>query len=289
MSKTKEETKKWTNKHRIYRELCAFLRRHSEFVVFDTETTGLSKKDKIIQLSAIKIIAHWEEVDRFNTYINPAPNILLPKITEITGITVDDVKDAPLESEVIPKFTEWSENAGFFAYNSQFDADMYQSALDRLHITREIDHFDVLEAARAIMPGLDNYKLANVAEHLNLVPEDSSFHNSMFDVEMTLAVIKKVMQMFKEMPNETSIGKIRPSVYALNPWSKGRNQRVYIPTSAGSVYFDKIGKYFGAGTAKEPLDIDTLDMEYVEEQCLKIAIENGYDKLEQVKEPLKAF
>lgn len=288
MAKTKEPKKIWTNKNRIFSNLFRFLKRHKEFVFFDTETTGLTSHDKIIQLSGIKVIAHWEETDRFNTYINPAPNILLPKITEITGITVDDVKDAPLESEVIPVFTEWSKDAGFFAYNSSFDANMYAHALERLHITREIDHFDVLEAARTMCPGLEIYKLATVAEYLDVIPEDANFHDSMFDVEMTLAVMKKVLKMYRESPKEDNGDKIRPKVFALNPWSKGKNQRLYIPTSAGSVYYDKIGKYFGAGTADKPLDIDTLDMNYVEAQCIKIAVTNGFDKLSQVNEPLHA-
>lgn len=289
MAKEKQKEKIWTNKNRLRNKLFSFLRKYDEFVIFDNETTGLSTHDKIIQISGIKVGHHWTEIDKFNTFINPTPNIILPKITEITGITVDDVKDAPLENEVLPKFNEWSKNAGFFAYNSQFDADMVSAGFKRVGIDRNIDHFDVLEAVRVMLPGLERYKLIDVAEYMGVVPEDASFHNSMFDVEMTLEILKNLVTLYKEYKPEDDSGKIRPKIYALNPWSKGSNQRIYIPTSAGTVYFNKIGKYFGAGTAKEPLDIDTLDMNYIESECLKIAWKNGYERLEQVKDSLNNY
>lgn len=279
--------KTWRNIEQTWEQFNEMMQAYNSFVVFDTETTGLNPNtDKIIQLSANKISRDFEVLDTFDTLINPYPNIILPKITELTGITYKMVADAPTEKVVISQFNQWSEDCGFFAYNSDFDAGMYQGALSRVGLQRTIQHFDVLGLARDVVEGPENYKLATVADYLKVIPENANFHNSMFDVEMTLEVLKKCVPMLQQMYRERSSvqNSIRPKVYGLNPWERGKQKRIYIPTSVGSVYYDKINKRYGAGTAKEPLDINTLDMEYVEEQVLRLVVKGGFDSLDHVTE-----
>lgn len=67
-----------------------------KFVVIDLETTGHSaaNKDKIIEIGMV-IIKDNEIVDKRNALLNPNKKIP-PFITNLTGITNEDVKDAPL-------------------------------------------------------------------------------------------------------------------------------------------------------------------------------------------------
>ena len=61
-------------------------------VVFDLETTGLDLvKDRIIQISFIKVYPNGKE-ERGNYLVNPECHIP-PFITELTGISDEDVKD----------------------------------------------------------------------------------------------------------------------------------------------------------------------------------------------------
>ena len=63
-------------------------------VVFDLETTGLDLvKDRIIQISYIKVTPDGKE-ERGDHLINPECEIL-PIITQLTGISNEDVKDKP--------------------------------------------------------------------------------------------------------------------------------------------------------------------------------------------------
>ena len=67
-------------------------------VIFDLETTGLDLvKDRIIQISYIKVFPDGHE-ERGNHIINPEQYIL-PVITELTGISNDDVKDQPTSNK----------------------------------------------------------------------------------------------------------------------------------------------------------------------------------------------
>ena len=77
-------------------------------VVFDLETTGLDLvKDRIIQISYIKVYPDGKE-ERGDELINPERPI--PQlVTELTGISDDDVKDKPtfkeLAQTIVDKFT----------------------------------------------------------------------------------------------------------------------------------------------------------------------------------------
>lgn len=90
------------------------------FVVIDTETTGLkASSERIIQLSAVKY-ADWEPVEVWNTYINPKRSV--PKeASDINGITDDMLVDKPTIKQVADSFIEFVGNLDVVGYNLPFD------------------------------------------------------------------------------------------------------------------------------------------------------------------------
>ena len=78
------------------------------YVVFDFETTGFNAggTDSIIEVGAVKI-CNGEIIDRFDELINPGKP-LLKKITELTNITDDMLKDKDDEKTVIKRFIDWT-------------------------------------------------------------------------------------------------------------------------------------------------------------------------------------
>lgn len=91
------------------------------YVVFDFETTGFNAggADTIIEIGAVKI-CNGEIIDRFNELINPG--IPLPeKITAITNITDDMLKDKDTEENAIKRFIDWYGNLPMVAHNAKFD------------------------------------------------------------------------------------------------------------------------------------------------------------------------
>ena len=270
MAKKKIEKRLWRNLYKtanVIKELSSFC---EYFVFFDTETTGLNtSKERIIQISAIKTDKNLNIIKKFNSYCNPFPMLVSPKITEITGITQAQVESAPLEKDVMIEFNVFSSDACFIAYNSEFDYEMLTSAFSRAGIEREIHHFDVREVSYDIAPNCSDFKLATVCEYLG-ISKDGAFHDSMYDIEMTYEIFKRYYEMYITL-EDTESRKPKVKVFALNPWSIGKNIRIYVPTSCGSFYYDVIKKHWGEKDA----NFDDANMADVEIQAHRMAKAKG--------------
>ena len=97
-------------------------------IVFDLETTGLDFiRDRIIQISYIKVSPDGTE-ERENLFVNPEKPIP-HEVVELTGITNDDVKDAPTFKALAPQLSEKFKGCDFAGYNSNhFDIPMLAEA-----------------------------------------------------------------------------------------------------------------------------------------------------------------
>ena len=136
------------------------------FVALDLETTGArAGEGKITEIGAVRIEG-LKEVRFFSTLVNPMRSIP-PMITQITGITQEMVADAPRIEEVIPELLEFLEGAVVVAHNAPFDVGFLNYELRRLKGRRLGEGaIDTLPLARALAPGLPNYRLQTVADSL---------------------------------------------------------------------------------------------------------------------------
>lgn len=277
---------KWRNTESTLKELEEKLRMNPYMMFFDTETTGLRPgTDKIIQLSGIKLDKDFNVLQTFNELSNPFPLTITDKITEITGIKNEDVASARSEREVLADFIASSSRCTYFAYNSSFDANMCEKSMSAYGQTIHMVHFDVLKLARDVLcnDNLENHKLATVAKHLDVVPDEQQFHNALFDVKMTIEVFKALLHRLSEDGYVRSEGKICPKIWAIRPWEVGKTRRLYIATAAGSLYYDKITHVWGDKDA----GIDTINMDYIERMCNQMATRAGYDALYKVDKEVK--
>ena len=151
------------------------------FMVFlDVETTGTDPfKDEIIQVSAIKFLG-TQEIDRFNTYVNPCCSIPFAA-SSINGITDAMVANAPKIDDIKEPFFDFIDDAVFVGYNVPFDLKFISIAYGGL--LDEVKFIDVMNWAHKHLD-LPNYRLETVAEHLGFHPT-GSFHDALTDCEAT--------------------------------------------------------------------------------------------------------
>ena len=161
------------------------------FICFDIETTGLSAaRDKITEIGAVKV-ENGVITDTFSTFANPEMPIP-QKITQLTGITDEMVKDAPSQSEAVGAFLECAGDNVLVANNAPFDTSFIAKACEDMGREYNYTSIDTVAISRAILTDIKNCKLDTVAKFLRL--GDFNHHRATDDAEMLARIFINLCQ-----------------------------------------------------------------------------------------------
>lgn len=161
------------------------------FICFDIETTGLSAaRDKITEIGAVKV-ENGVITDTFSTFANPEMPIP-QKITQLTGITDDMVKDAPSQSEAVGAFLKFAGDNVLVAHNAPFDTSFIAKACEDMGREYNYTSIDTVAISRAILTDIKNCKLDTVAKFLRL--GDFNHHRATDDAEMLARIFINLCQ-----------------------------------------------------------------------------------------------
>jgi DNA polymerase-3 subunit epsilon len=218
------------------------------FVALDLETTGArAGVSKITEIGAVRIEG-FREVKYFSTLVNPMRPIP-PMITQITGITQEMVAGAPRIDEVIPELLEFLEGAVVVAHNARFDVGFLNYELRRLK-GRQLGEgaIDTLPLARALAPGLPNYRLHTVAGALGAPV--AACHRALADAQAAGHVFVTLVGRLQEQ-GVTRLGEMRSYT---SPSSRSAVEKLRLtrdmPRAPGTYRFlDKDGRILYVGKA----------------------------------------
>ena len=161
-----------------------------DFVVFDTETTGMPPGARLVEIGAIKVRGH-SIVDRFERLIFPEQPIP-ERVIAIHGISDQAVEAAATASEVLPEFFQWIGKFPLIGHNVSFDASMLAVECLRLGMTApENPTFCTLSASRRLLQRR-SHSLQNLATEFRLVSGRS--HRASDDAETTLQLLWKLQE-----------------------------------------------------------------------------------------------
>lgn len=159
-------------------------------IVFDLETTGLDFiRDRIIQISYIKVSPDGTE-ERENLFVNPEKPIP-HEVVELTGITDDDVKDAPTFKTLAPQLSEKFKGCDFAGYNSNhFDIPMLAEEFLRAGIDFDFSKVRLIDA-QTIFHKMERRNLAAAYKFYcgRKMEDDFTAHRADEDTEATYRVL----------------------------------------------------------------------------------------------------
>ena len=127
----------------------------NRFIAIDLETTGLDhSKDEIIEI-ALVLFVEGKPTQKL-TYVLHAEQPLRPFISQLTGITQEEITRAPRFAEVIKEVSALIKDQWLVAYNSDFDRQFLEKAFQKEEKTVPTNQWlDALLAARTAWPRLE--------------------------------------------------------------------------------------------------------------------------------------
>ncbi len=158
-----------------------------QFVVFDLETTGLNPtKHEIIEIGAVKVNRDSNNHTTFQALVKPSKKVP-KKITEITGITQKMVDSEGEEmGSVLKEFVDFIGDLRLVTFNAEFDMGFLKEAAKSHGLLIKNPVSCALKMARRAWPGLQSYKLADLANMGGMSSKGN--HRALKDCELTITV-----------------------------------------------------------------------------------------------------
>lgn len=190
-------------------------------VIFDLETTGLDLvNDRIIQISYIKVFPDGKET-RANHYINPDRPIS-PESVALTGITDEQVKDAPTFKQLAASLGKEFEGCDFAGYNSNhFDIPMLAEEFLRSGIDFDFAKSRLVDV-QTIFHKMEQRTLAAAYKFYcgRDMEKDFDAHKADQDTEATYRVLQGELDMYSAERQEEPSRRLENDIEVLANFSK---------------------------------------------------------------------
>jgi len=151
-------------------------------VVFDTETTGVSNMDEIVQIAAAEYV-NGELARTLNLYVVPTCEInpQAEAVHHLSRAFLEENGIQPLEA--LEQFFDFlGSEVLVVGHNIHFDFRMLQNECRKFGFCAEPDGLsfcDTIALAKRLAPGMEHYRLGYLVETLGLEGENS--HNALDD------------------------------------------------------------------------------------------------------------
>ncbi len=171
--------------------------RECTFVVFDTETTGLSPSDgdEIIQIGGIRIVrSRLLYNETFDQLVDPQRSVPQASV-EIHGIQPELLVGQPVVEQVLPRFHKFAEGAVLVAHNAAFDMKFLQLKQARAGVRFDHPVIDTLLLSSIVHPTWGTHSLDEIADRLNVTIVGR--HTALGDAIVTAEILIKLLPLLQ--------------------------------------------------------------------------------------------
>lgn len=165
------------------------------FVVIDIETTGLNSNpdygevNHIIEVGAVKI-EQGKITEKFSSFCT-CPISLPDKIVKLTGISNENLANAPSVKQVLCELNNFCEKSEIVGHNVSFDLGFLNYYGAQQKILFKQAYADTLTMSRLLLKNkLINFRLGTVAEYFKLQFEG---HRALNDAIVTAKIFLKLI------------------------------------------------------------------------------------------------
>ena len=187
---------------------------NTTYVIFDTETTGLSAiENSLTEIAAVKV-RNYVIIDSFQSLVKPR-HIIPEKIEKLTGITNIMVSSAPTLESVMGQFLEFIEDTILVAHNANFDLSFINTSLNLINL-KPLNNpvIDTVALARFTVPGLKSYKLSALSKHFDITLENH--HRALDDATATAKMFMNLLSIVKNK-NINNLIELNQQVVEVDP------------------------------------------------------------------------
>lgn len=162
-------------------------------VFVDTETTGLSPRYcRVIDIGVAvwengKIIETWQSLVNSQVYISPT-------ISRITGITEDQLVNAPDFSDIAWKLKSYLSSGIMVAHNASFDFNFLNAEYQKIDDLLEVERLCTVQLSRRLYPNYRSHGLSAIIDRFGINVSDR--HRALPDALATVEFFDKSLEKF---------------------------------------------------------------------------------------------
>ena len=175
----------------------------------DVETTGgHASKHRITEIG-IALVDDGKIVKTYEQFVNPETDI--PRhITTLTGITNEDVENAPLFKHIASEVSELLKGRTFVAQNVNFDYSFIKNEFEHIGSTFQAKRLCTSRYARSRINGLKRSSLKVLAEHFRVVNKNP--HRALSDAITAAKILIELMAIDDDLEVALSLLLDQPNV-----------------------------------------------------------------------------
>jgi len=163
------------------------------------ETTGFSKRDRIIEIGAVELIDGVRTGVLFQSYLKVNVPVH-PAALEVHHISKEEINGAVEANVILASFLAWVGKSALVAHNARFDMRFLVQELERMGLKKWIEGRRVFCTMKEFRKRheREGYALNDLALFYHISLKNFEAHSALEDAEMVASVFVKMVKEKKE-------------------------------------------------------------------------------------------